>query len=69
MIFMTNGAIGTKKGTSFIIRLWLEAREMAGEAPWRWHVHHVQSGDEANFTRLADVLTYIEEKVGHAPAQ
>lgn len=57
----------TKKGMSFVIRLWLEPREMAGEAPWRWHVQHVQSGEEANLTRLADVLSYIETKAGHAP--
>ncbi len=64
---MRDGQVIAKKGMSFVIRLWLEPREMPGDPPWRWHVHHVQSGEEANFTRLADVLQYIEEKAGTAP--
>ncbi len=53
------------KSVSFVIKLWSEPREIAGDPPWRWHVHHVQSGDEASFTRLRDVLQYIEDRSGH----
>lgn len=66
---MKDGRLTTKNGMSFVIKLWLEPREMAGDPQWRWHVHHVQSGEEASFTRLADVLRYVEDKACVAPPQ
>lgn len=67
MCRMTDSQVGAKRGISFVIRLWLEPREIAGDPTWRWHVQHVQSGEEAHFARLADVLSYIEAKAGLAP--
>lgn len=50
---------------SFVMRLWLEGgRQESGQ--WRWHVHHVQSGEERYFRKLADVLAFVAEKAGVA---
>lgn len=53
-----------RREVSFVIRLWLEPREQADSPQWRWYVHHVQSGDEAHFHSLRDMLAYVEAKSG-----
>lgn len=52
---------------SFVMRLWLEPRETPAPPEWRWHVRYVQSNEEAYFRRLADVMAYVESKVGIPP--
>ncbi len=53
-----------RKEVSFVLRLWLEPRGGPGAPEWRWHIHHVQSGEEAHFHRLEDVAQYIQAKSG-----
>ena len=55
------------RGVSFVMTLWLEGREVEGPPEWRWRVRHVQSGEERCFSRLTEVLAYIEEKARIAP--
>lgn len=52
------------KEASFVLRLWLEPRKIAAPPEWRWHIQHVQSGEEAYFSHLNDVLRYVESKTG-----
>lgn len=52
---------------SFILRFWLEHREIEGEAPvWRGVVEHVPSGERHYFERLdqlpAILAKYFEAK-------
>ncbi len=62
------GPEGTSNPTiSFVIRLWLEPQETHDPPEWRWHVRHVQGNSGAYFRRLADVLAYVESKVGVPP--
>lgn len=56
-----------RRDVSFVIRLWLEPQEQAGPPQWRWRVLHVQSGDEAHFHSLRDVLAYVETRCGLSP--
>lgn len=44
---------------AFVIVLTLEAREAGAEPQWRWRVRSVETGDEAHFQRVVDVLAYI----------
>lgn len=39
--------------------VWLEPRASDAEPEWRWRVSHVQTGKEAHFRRVADVLEFI----------
>ncbi len=55
------------KSVSFVIVLWLEPREVQAEPEWRWRVNHVQSGDQALFKRLDDVLAYVATKAEVSP--
>lgn len=49
------------------MKLWLESGEHEGLPGWRWHVRHIQSGDEAYFRNIAAMLKFIEEKSGLIP--
>ncbi len=50
---------------SFIMRLWLEPG--GGDSPdWRWHVRHVQSGQQGYFSSLPDVLKFVGDAT-HVP--
>ncbi len=63
-------ALGSgNSGASFVMTVWLEPRESDGDPEWRWRVTHAQTGAEANFTRLADVLTFIATQSGRPPPQ
>lgn len=68
-IAMRHFQTDSKKNVSFVLRLWLEPREKSSHPEWRWHVQHVQSGEEAYFHRLAELLTYIERKSEVPPPQ
>lgn len=54
------------KESSFVMRLWLEAT-VRGCPEWRWHVQHVQSGEQRYFRRLDDVLEFVAERAGVPP--
>ncbi len=56
-----------KQDVTFIIVLWMESRELPGEPEWRWRVTEVQSGEEAYFQRMEDLLAYVSEKAGVSP--
>lgn len=49
-------------GVSFVILLWLEPSEGAAEPEWRWRVRQAQTGEEACFRRLCDVLAYVASR-------
>ena len=54
-------------GVSFVMKLWLESGEHEGLPEWRWHVRHIQSGDEAYFRNMAAMLKFIEQKSSLLP--
>jgi hypothetical protein len=57
---------GTRAGTSFVIRLWLEKREGPGGPEWRFYVQHVQGGDHRYGRSMTDLLAFVER---HAQAR
>lgn len=50
--------------TSFVIRLWLEARDLPADPVWRFEVRHVQTGQQIHCRALADVLAFVERRAG-----
>lgn len=57
-----------KESVSFVVRLWVESPG-EGAPEWRWHLTHVQSGEQRNFRRLADLLEYVAQRSGVAPPE
>lgn len=49
---------------SFVIRLWVERRDMVGAPEWRFRVQHVQSGEGLYVRTLGDLLTFVERQSG-----
>lgn len=49
---------------SFVMTLWLEPREVKAEPEWRWRVSHVQTGEQAYFRRLTDMLAFVASRSG-----
>ncbi len=49
---------------TFVIVLALEAHGVAVEPEWRWRVRSVQTGEEARFRKVADVLAYVAVQAG-----
>jgi environmental stress-induced protein Ves len=49
--------------------VWLEPSDGDSDPQWRWRVSHAQTGEEAHFTRLADVLSFISAQSGSRPPQ
>ncbi|MBI2965197.1 MAG: hypothetical protein HYY34_03210 [Chloroflexi bacterium] len=47
---------------SFVMTLWLEPQGGKGQPEWRWRVCHVQTGDQAYFRRLTDVMAFISSQ-------
>lgn len=47
--------------------VWLEPSADNGDPEWRWRVSHAQTGEEAHFRRLTDVLTFIAAQSGFPP--
>lgn len=46
---------------SFLIRLWLEPREIAGqEPPLRAYIRHLQTGEERYFSEPRMISEYVE---------
>ncbi|MBI4495205.1 MAG: hypothetical protein HY690_20710 [Chloroflexi bacterium] len=58
--------VGGSPGVSFVVRLWLERREVADEPEWRFKVIHVQSGEQTYGRSLADLLAFVERQAGVA---
>lgn len=56
--------VGLAPSHSFIIRAWLEPREFQAPPEWRWHVRHVQSGEEAYLRDLDGVLGFLRSVSG-----
>ena len=55
-----------RRPISFVITAWLEPYQgAAGE--WRYHVRHVQSGQESHFTHLEGVVSFLAQQTGVAP--
>ncbi len=51
---------------SFVLTLWVEPREVEADPEWRWKVRHVQTDEQAHFTRIADVLAFVASHSGVA---
>jgi len=50
-----------EKTHSFIVRIWLESREIKGKAPeWRGMIEHVTSGDRHYFQDIAHIPILME---------
>lgn len=64
---MDNPEPSRREPVSFVIRLWLEPREVSAGPEWRWHVRHIQSGTEAYFREMTAVLRFIEDKADVPP--
>jgi hypothetical protein len=46
---------------AFIVRFWLEPREIQGEKPlWRGVIEHVPSGRQLNLKDLNEITAFIE---------
>jgi hypothetical protein len=50
---------GQRALESFVARIWLE-HEPNGEAMWRGHIQHVQSGRESYFQDLGEMREFLE---------
>ena len=61
---METGRTNPNQHVVFVIRLWLEPREIRGDPEWRWYVRHVQSDNEAYFRRIKDVTAFVERMSG-----
>lgn len=49
-----------KRVNSFVIRMWLEPREMERTDPeWRGRIEHVQSGERAYFRDLNKMVEFV----------
>ncbi len=51
---------------SFVVRLWLEHRDVSDGPEWRFRARHVQSGTEVHCRALSDVLSFVESCSGLA---
>ncbi len=52
-------------GESFLVRIWWETSNMSGEPlVWRGRVEHVASGRAIYFDDFAELLAFIENRVG-----
>lgn len=50
---------------SFLVRIWLESREIEGADPeWRGRIDHVQSGERAYFRSLDRMVGFIVDHLG-----
>jgi len=52
------------EGVSFVLALWAESREAGAGQEWRWRVVHVQSGEQAYFNHLSEVLAFVASESG-----
>lgn len=54
---------------SFVMVLWLEARDPPNKPEWRWRVVEIPTGERHYFLRVADLLAYVSERAGVPPPQ
>jgi hypothetical protein len=56
---MNQPSTGTTVTTTFVVRFW---REWTGaESRWRGRIEHVQSGQQADFLYLDDMLRFLRQ--------
>jgi hypothetical protein len=55
------------RGVSFVMTVWLEPQAVDAKPEWRWRVTHVQTGEQAYFRQLPDVLEYVSTRAGVSP--
>jgi hypothetical protein len=48
----------------FIVRVWLEGRELDAPPLWRATVEHVASGERSSFSDLDAAVRFIEARLG-----
>ncbi len=60
---------GESPAVSFVVRLWLEHRDVADGPEWRFQARHVQSGTEIHCRALSGVLAFVESCSGLAGPQ
>ncbi len=58
------GPLEGNEGVSFVLALWAESREAGAGQEWRWRVVHVQSGEQAYFNHLSEVLAFVASESG-----
>lgn len=52
-------------GSSFVVRIWLEPREVKGTSPeWRGRVEHVQTGERVYFRGLDRMIEFMMSYLG-----
>lgn len=51
---------------TLVIVLTLEEGSAAGESQWQWRVRSVETGAEAHFRRVADMLAFVAAVSGQA---
>jgi hypothetical protein len=45
---------------AFIVRIWLERREMEGATPeWRGVIEYISTGERKYFNQLTEIATYL----------
>jgi hypothetical protein len=53
-----------EKTHAFIIRIWVEPREIKGARPdWRGVIEHVGSGEKRSFRNLDEIARFIEPRL------
>lgn len=55
-----------RRAHTFIIRLWVEPREVVGSQEWRGEIQHVPSGRRTHFRRLETLGEVVERMVAEA---
>lgn len=48
---------------SFVARIWLE-RPTDGNAAWRGHIQHIQSGEDLRFRKIFEMRNFLERQSG-----
>jgi hypothetical protein len=58
-----------RRAHSFVIRMWIEPREVAGMAgDWRGEIQHVPSGQRTGFDGLGSITEKIRQMILEAEA-
>lgn len=66
-------SVGERRVASFLLRLWLEPREIDGQEPTlRGYIQHLQTGDEHYISDPEMIAAYVlrqlrEEQAGREP--
>ena len=55
---------GRGEPVSFVLVLWLEPQEEMADPEWRWRVKRVQTGEQAYFRCVPNMLAHISRQTG-----